>query len=80
MNAKEFIEAAGGANKVMKLTGLSRAALSNWRTQNYIPKHWIAFFRLKNPVIRKATLNLAPTYYAKAKKQAAGSVQILSSE
>lgn len=80
MNAKEFIETAGGVKKVMKLTGLSRAALSNWRTQNYIPKHWVAFFRMKFPAIRKATLDLAPTYYAKARKQAAGSVQILSKD
>ena len=80
MDAKEIIEAAGGAKKVMKLTGLSRAGVSNWRTQNYIPQHWIKFLRLKFPAIRKATLDLAPTYYTKAKKQAAQSVQILSKD
>jgi hypothetical protein len=62
MKAKQFIEAAGGHKKVMKLTGLGRSALSNWEKQNYIPHHWIVFFRLKVPAIRKATLDLAPTY------------------
>lgn len=62
MKAKEFIEAAGGHKKVMKITGLGRSALSNWERQNYIPGHWVAFFRLKVPEIRKATLDLAATY------------------
>lgn len=62
MKAKQFIEAAGGHKKIMKLTGLGRSALSNWERQNYIPKHWIAFFRLKVPAIRKATLDLESTY------------------
>lgn len=77
MRAKEFIEAAGGQAKVMKLTGLSRAGISNWRTQNYIPKHWIVFFKAKVPAIRKATLELEADYPTKAKKPAT-SVQILS--
>lgn len=76
MDAKEFIEAAGGAKKVMKLTGLSRAGVSNWSTQNYIPAPWVAFFRLKVPAIRKATLTLSKDYYSKARKHA-GIVQIL---
>ena len=79
MDAKEFIEAAGGQQKVMKLTGLSRAGICNWRTQNYIPKHWIVFFKAKVPAIRKATLNLESDYPGKGKKSASV-VQILSKD
>jgi hypothetical protein len=68
MNAKQFIEAAGGHKTVMALTGLSRSALSNWEHQNYIPPHWIKFFCLLNPVIRKATLELEPTYPTSKKR------------
>lgn len=69
MKAKQFIEAAGGYKKVMKLTGLGRSALSNWERQNYIPQHWITVFRLKVPAIRKATLDLATTYPTSKKLQ-----------
>lgn len=68
MDAKQFIEAAGGHKTVMSLTGLSRSALSNWEHQNYIPPHWIKFFRLLNPVIRKAVLTLEPTYPTSKKR------------
>lgn len=62
MNAKEFIETAGGLDRVKELTGLTSSAIYNWGQQNYIPSHWIKFFRLKFPAIRKAKLDLAPTY------------------
>lgn len=62
MNSEQLIEAAGGTKRLMEITGLSRQSLCNWRKQNYVPRVWVKFLRLKFPAIRKATLNLAPSY------------------
>lgn len=67
MDAKQLIEAAGGRNAVMKLTGLKRARISQWCTENYIPTAWVLFFKSKFPVIRKAELALSETYHKKKK-------------
>jgi hypothetical protein len=65
MNAEQLIEAAGGRKRVMELTGLSRQSMCSWCSQNYIPRAWVNFLRLKFPEIRKAQLHLAPTYQKK---------------
>jgi hypothetical protein len=65
MNAKQLIEAAGGRQAVMQLTGLKRARISQWCTENYIPAPWVLLFKSKFPVIRKAKLELAETYHKK---------------
>lgn len=67
MNAKQLIEAAGGRKAVMQLTGLKRARISQWCTENYIPNAWVLLFKSKFPVIRKAELALSETYYRKTK-------------
>jgi hypothetical protein len=67
MNAKQLIEAAGGRQAVMALTGLKRARISQWCTENYIPAPWVLLFKSKFPVIRKAKLELAETYHKKPK-------------
>jgi hypothetical protein len=66
MNARELIEAAGGVPSVVRMTGLTSSAVYNWGQQNHIPKHWVKYFCLKFPAIRKATLDLAPTYPKKS--------------
>lgn len=67
MNAKQIIEAAGGRTAVMALTGLKRARISQWCTENYIPAPWVLLFKSKFPEIRKAHLELAETYHKKTK-------------
>jgi hypothetical protein len=67
MDAKQLIEAAGGRKAVMGLTGLKRARISQWCTENYIPAPWVLLFKSKFPAIRKAKLALSETYHKKQK-------------
>lgn len=58
MDAKALIEAAGGRKKVIQITGLTRAQISNWVASNNIPRPWLMFFQERFPEIRRAKLEL----------------------
>ena len=60
MNAKQIIEVVGGRKAIMALTGLKRAAISHWVTQNYIPDHWVLLLRSTYPKIRYTEFDLSP--------------------
>lgn len=49
MNASEIIDRLGGTKKVIEITGLSRARISQWRTENAIPKPWLLLFCERDP-------------------------------
>jgi hypothetical protein len=49
MNAEQVIVAMGGRAKVIELTGLSKGRISQWVTDNSIPKAWMRLFHEKRP-------------------------------
>lgn len=54
IDAGEVIDRLGGSKTVQEMTGLSKGRISQWRTENHIPKPWLEFLRVKHPgVFRK---------------------------
>jgi hypothetical protein len=54
MTAADIIDRLGGSKEVQKLTGLSKGRISQWRTENHIPRPWRQFFESAHPkVFRK---------------------------
>jgi hypothetical protein len=49
MNVEKLIEALGGAQEVIKITGMSAGRISQMKTRNKMPKSWIMFFENKYP-------------------------------
>lgn len=49
MTAAELLKKIGGTKAVQEITGLSKASISQWRTGNSIPRHWLLLFREKFP-------------------------------
>jgi len=55
MDASTLINKLGGTSAVIEMTGLTKGRISQWRTENSIPKPWMMFFREKRPDIFGAT-------------------------
>lgn len=51
MDTRELIDLLGGPSKVMEDTGLSKGRISQWATEDNIPRPWVKFYRLKRPDI-----------------------------
>ncbi len=51
MTASEIIDRLGGSKAVQELTGLSKGRVSQWRTQNRIPRSWELFLRSARPEV-----------------------------
>ena len=49
INVGKLIEALGGAQEVIKSTGISAGRVSQMKTRNKMPKSWIMFFENKYP-------------------------------
>ena len=49
MNTLSIIKAVGGRKKVIEMTGLHRASISHWVTNNVLPVAWMKFFQAKYP-------------------------------
>lgn len=49
MNANQVIDVMGGRKAVMKITGLSKGRISQWISQNHIPRSWLVAFRTLKP-------------------------------
>jgi hypothetical protein len=49
MDTSKIITAIGGRKKVIEMTGLTRATISYWVTNNRFPKPWLKFFQTKYP-------------------------------
>lgn len=48
-NAQETIELLGGRKAVMEITGLTKGRISQWVSENKIPKYWLLQFHLMRP-------------------------------
>jgi hypothetical protein len=49
MTAAEIIDGLGGTKGVQALTGLSKARVSQWRTEDRIPRPWLLYLREVRP-------------------------------
>jgi hypothetical protein len=49
MNATQVIEIMGGRAEVMKITGLTKGRLSQWVSDNEIPRSWLVAFHAMKP-------------------------------
>jgi hypothetical protein len=53
MDATEIISRLGGTKKVIEITGLTRGRISQWRTENSIPKPWLLLFCERDPKLAR---------------------------
>jgi hypothetical protein len=51
MDVSNVIERLGGTKGVQQLTGLSKGRISQWRTENHIPRAWLMFLKNKRPSV-----------------------------
>lgn len=49
MDAADIIERLGGSKAVQALTGLTKGRISQWKTENHIPKSWKKFLQSIRP-------------------------------
>jgi hypothetical protein len=54
MDASDIIARLGGTKKVIEITGLTRGRISQWRTENAIPKPWLLLFCERDPKLARA--------------------------
>lgn len=47
--AAEIIDACGGNKAVIELTGLTKGRISQWRTENHIPRPWLRYLQKAKP-------------------------------
>jgi hypothetical protein len=50
MNVQAFTQAVGGRRVLISVTGLSKGRISQWVTDNHIPRSWVKFLELRFPV------------------------------
>jgi hypothetical protein len=53
VKTSNVIDALGGTNAVARICDIRSASVSGWRKLG-MPRHWEAFFRLRNPEIFKS--------------------------
>lgn len=49
MNVGKLIDIIGGAQEMIKITGMSAGRISQMRSKNHMPKSWYMFFQNKYP-------------------------------
>lgn len=49
MKAQTIIDLMGGRKQVMEITGLTKGRLSQWVSEDRIPKYWLLEFHLRKP-------------------------------
>jgi hypothetical protein len=49
VTAGDIIDRIGGPKAVMGLTKLSKGRISQWRTENHIPRVWLLYLKEKKP-------------------------------
>lgn len=49
MDVGTIIDELGGNKAVMGMTGLTKGRISQWRTENHIPRAWRKFFAGRRP-------------------------------
>lgn len=47
--AQQIIDLMGGRKAVMEITGLTKGRISQWVSENSIPRYWLLEFHLRNP-------------------------------
>lgn len=53
MDTSAIIDRLGGNKAVIELTGLTKGRISQWRTENVIPRPWLMFFLEKDASIQE---------------------------
>lgn len=49
MNATDVIKIMGGRAEVMRITGLTKGRISQWVSDNEIPRSWLTAFHAMKP-------------------------------
>lgn len=49
MDVADLIDRLGGSKAVQGITGLSKGRISQWRTENHIPRPWLKFLQSSRP-------------------------------